>query len=231
MSATAARAAASASGTFVGGLRRAGPGIRPCLPSGRARTITMRCGMPISSRSANITPGRSSRSSSSTSTPRREQLRVELLGRRAAPPSLLSIADRARARPRTARSAAGQMMPRSSWFCSIAAADDARDADAVAAHLHRLRLARSRRGTSPSSPPNTWCPAGRRGRPRCRARSRACPCRPGDGSPSTTLRMSATTSGSGRSRPQFTPVRWKPSSFAPQTKSAHRRDRAVGDDA
>src|SRR5438067_1789722 len=40
----------------------------------------------------------------------------------------------------------------------------------------------------------------------------------GLGSPATTLRMSATC-GSGRSRPQFTPVRWKPSSFAPQTKS------------
>ena len=32
-------------------------------------------------------------------------------------------------------------MPRSSWFCSIAAPSDARDADAVAAHLHQLRLA------------------------------------------------------------------------------------------
>ena len=33
------------------------------------------------------------------------------------------------------------MMPLSSWFCSIAAADGARDADAVAAHLDRLLLA------------------------------------------------------------------------------------------
>ena len=40
----------------------------------------------------------------------------------------------------------------------------------------------------------------------------------GDGSPSTTLRISATT-GSGRSRPQFTPVVWKSTSFAPTTKS------------
>jgi hypothetical protein len=43
-----------------------------------------------------------------------------------------------------------------------------------------------------------------------------------DGSPSTTLRMSATRSGSGRSRPQLTPVKWKSSALAPQTKSAMR---------
>jgi hypothetical protein len=38
------------------------------------------------------------------------------------------------------------------------------------------------------------------------------------GSPATTLRRSA-TSGSGRSRPKLTPVRWKPASLAPHTKS------------
>jgi hypothetical protein len=37
----------------------------------------------------------------------------------------------------------------------------------------------------------------------------------GLGSPATTLRMSATWDGSGRSRPKFTPVRWKPASLAP----------------
>jgi hypothetical protein len=36
----------------------------------------------------------------------------------------------------------------------------------------------------------------------------------------TTLRKSATASGSGRSRPQFTPVMWKSSSLAPQIQSA-----------
>ncbi len=42
--------------------------------------------------------------------------------------------------------------------------------------------------------------------------------------------MSATRSGSGRSRPQLTPVKWKSASLAPPTKSAHVRHRAVGDD-
>ena len=48
------------------------------LPASRPRSpTTTRCGMPMSSASANLTPGRSSRSSSSTSTPAAMQLVVE----------------------------------------------------------------------------------------------------------------------------------------------------------
>src|SRR6218665_1208430 len=42
----------------------------------------------------------------------------------------------------------------------------------------------------------------------------------GEQSPATTLRRSATMSGSGRSRPQFTPVRCQCASVAPQIQSA-----------
>ena len=51
----------------------------------------------------------------------------------------------------------------------------------------------------------------------------------GRGSPgATTLRMSATRSGSGRSRPQLTPVRWKSFLVGAADEIAHRGHRAVG---
>ena len=50
----------------------------------------------------------------------RRELVVQRVGGARAPRRAV-VADRADARPRTARSASGQMMPRSSWFCSIAA--------------------------------------------------------------------------------------------------------------
>ncbi len=53
----------------------------------------------------------------------------------------------------------------------------------------------------------------------------------GEASPATTLRMSATTSGSGRSRPQLTPARWKPGLVGADHEVGHRRDAAVGDHA
>ena len=82
-----------------------------------------------------------------------------------------------RSPPRTARCARGQMMPFSSWFCSMAGAEQPGDADAVAAHFHRLGLAVLVDEVARSSPPNTWCRGRTRGRPRCRAGSPACPCR------------------------------------------------------
>ena len=187
------------------------------LPAARPRSpSTTRCGMPISSMSANSTPGRSSRSSSSTSMPGRSELGVELVGRRAHLRAL-AVADRHQAdlerRHRRGKDDAALVV-----VLLDRGGDDARHADAVAAHLERLRRCRSRRGRWPSSPRSTWCAAGRCARPRCRARSRACPCRPGSGRrrPRCGCRRPR---GSGRSRPQLTPVRWKPSSFAPQTKS------------
>ena len=178
--------------------------------------------------SANITPGRSSRSSSSTSMP---AARSSAYSRSAAARTVcvLAVADRHQARRRRARSARGQTMPRSSWFCSIAAADDARDADAVAAHLHRLRgaLLVEERGLhrlgvlgaqledvadldAALRCSSAALAVGARDR-----RPRRCGCR--------------RPAGSGRSRPQLTPVRWKPSSLAPQTKSLIAATRAVGD--
>ena len=67
--------------------RRVAPALvlRPCLPSGRGRRRTTRCGMPISSQSANIAPGRSPRSSSSTSMPAACELVVQRVGGRPAP--------------------------------------------------------------------------------------------------------------------------------------------------
>ena len=51
----------------------------------------------------------------------------------------------------------------------------------------------------------------------------------GDGSPSTTLRMSATRSGSGRSRPQFDAGEVIVGVVGAADEVAHRRDGAVGD--
>ncbi len=52
----------------------------------------------------------------------------------------------------------------------------------------------------------------------------------GDGSPVTTLRMSATRSGSGRSRPQLTPAVWNLGLLLPANEIAHGGDGAVCDD-
>jgi hypothetical protein len=56
-------------------------------------------------------------------------------------------------------------------------AQQARDADAVAAHLEMLAACRPRRGRWRSWPGCTWCPGRTHGRPRCRAGWPARPCR------------------------------------------------------
>jgi hypothetical protein len=57
-----------------------------------------------------------------------------------------------------------------------------------------------------------------------RHRSSLHPCHPGLGIAATTLRMSATRSGSGRSRPKLTPVRWKLGLVGATDEIAHRGD-------
>ena len=96
---------------------------------------------------------------------------------------------------------------------------DARHTDAVAAHVQGGRLAGLVEDRAPSSPRCTCWPSWKTWPDLDAARdAAACPCR-GLGSPATTLRRSATRSGSGRSRPQFTPVKCASFSLAPQTKS------------
>src|SRR5436190_5314836 len=91
------------------------------LPSLRPRSpIVMRCGIPINSISANITPGRSPRSSSSTSTPAASSSSCSRSAN-ALTPSLRSYPTGAIATANGA-SGRGQTIPLASWFCSIAAA-------------------------------------------------------------------------------------------------------------
>ena len=83
--------------------------------------------------------------------------------------------------------------------------NDARHTDAVAAHVQRDRLAgfvehRGLHGLAVLAGR-----AGRCGPPRCRARCAACPCR-GAGVAGDDVAEVRTACGSGRSRPQFTPV-------------------------
>src|SRR6185436_14675861 len=91
------------------------------LPAARPRSeSTTRCGTPIRSMSANSTPGRSSRSSMRTSMPAAPSSSCSCSAA-ARTPALLWYPIGTRA---TAKGAigAGSAIPRSSWFCSIAAA-------------------------------------------------------------------------------------------------------------
>ena len=145
--------------------------------------------MPIRSASLNLTPGRSSRSSSSTSMPAACSPGTACRDVARCVSSLQLTAIRC---TWNGAMASGQMMPLASWFCSTAAAAVRRDADAVAAHLHRLLLAVRRPGRSRSSPRCTWCRGRRPGRPRCRGGSRARPSsQRGQGSPARATRRSA----------------------------------------
>ena len=116
---------------------------RPCTsswPSFRPRSeMTTRCGTPISSQSANIAPGRSPRSSSMTSMPSAASSSCSASAA-ARTVGVAVVADRAqhhrerrdRVRPDDAARVVVLLDGR---------AEDARHADAVAAHLHQLRLA------------------------------------------------------------------------------------------
>ena len=142
---------------LAGGARRAGPGTRPCLPSGRGREMTTRCGTPISSQSANIAPGRSPRSSSSTSTPAPASSSCSASAA-ALHVGAAVVADRAdhhgERRDRVGPDDAALVV-----VLLDRRAEDARDADAVAAHLAAAAACRPRRGRWRSWPCCTWCRA------------------------------------------------------------------------
>src|SRR5690606_21984347 len=91
------------------------------LPASRPRPeTTTRCGMPINSMSANICPGRRPRSSSSTSRPRSRSSAYRPSAASATAGSFFGLITHTA----TVQGAigAGQQMPRSSEFCSMAAA-------------------------------------------------------------------------------------------------------------
>ena len=194
------------------------PRSRPLSPT------TMRCGMPTSSSSANLTPGRASRSSSSTSKPGGGEFGVQRFGGLLHACGLLQV-------DRDERHVEGRDRLRPDDAALIVILfdrrrHDARHTDAIAPHRHRRPTCPARRAPWRSWPRCTCGRAGRCDRPRCRGRCASVPWPVGLGSPATTLRTS-TTSPSGRSRPQLTPVRCASRSLAPQTKSASLRRRTV----
>ena len=188
------------------------------LPSFRPRSpIVTRCGMPISSRSANMHAGPLVAIVEQDVDAGRAQLGVQLVGRRAHRVAA-SIADRARSPLRTAPSRG----PDDAALVVVLldrGGDDARDADAVAAHLHRAATGRFVEVSWRPSPRNNGCRSWKTWPTSMPRTISSVPLPSGDGSPATTLRRSATLSGSRQSRPKLTPRRWKPASFAPQTKS------------
>jgi len=95
------------------------------------------------------------------------------------------------------------MMPFSSWFCSIAAPTTARDADAVTPISKACFFPFSSRNVALIAS-NTGCEAGRCARPRC-AHDLQSALAVGARSPGTTFRISAMKAGSGTSRPKLTP--------------------------
>ena len=185
-------------------------------------------GCRLRSISENMTPGRTARSSRSTSTPGRAQApRRALRSGRAPGPRAVGRSAGGSATSQRGDGVRPGRLPFSSWFLLDGRAAAMRaHPDAVAGPSRGWRARPpSSRHTAHASIRCTCGRAGTRGRPRSRDGWRWCP-RPVPGSdrPSMALRRSGGRgAGEGRA-PQLTPARWGlVAGFAPQTKSAAGR--------
>ena len=192
---------------------------------------TTRTGMPMRSASLNLTPGRSSRSSRA---PRRRAPRARRRAPRRAAADAGVVRRRASSDAATSNGASGsgQMMPLSSWFCSIGRRDGAADAEAVAAHDHRVLCRRSRRGRSHFIASRVLgaeledvadLDAARDSQRRAAARAGVARARPGA--------RSVHSARPGSRGPRSTSTRWASASLAPETKLASSRTDEIGEQA
>ena len=222
-------AAASASGTAVRLLVAPALVLDGCRRRARVSDSTTRCGMPMSSMSANSTPGRSSRSSSNTSMPAAASVRVQPVGGLAH--CRRSCGSRCGTMPRLERRhRRGQDDAALVVVLLDRRGDDARHADAVAAHLERL-------GCLPSSSRKVAFIASEyfvrswkmwpTSMPRAIS---SLPLPSGLGSPATTLRMSATC-GLGQVAAPVHAGEVEALLVGAADEVAHRRHGAVGDDS